>query len=129
MSYRDPNLGATNRVFEGIPEYLAQFEADERDMTKYIIGTISDLDTPLNPSAKGARSMTAYLQGITSEDIQKERDQITGATREDIRGLADLIRSVLSDGCLCVIGNESALRAEEELFMKLENLCQDAPVK
>ena len=129
VSYRDPNLGATNRVFEGIPEYLAQFEADERDMTKYIIGTISDLDTPLNPSAKGARSMTAYLQGITSEDIQKERDQITGATREDIRGLADLIRSVLSDGCLCVIGNESALRAEEELFMKLENLCQDAPVK
>ena len=32
----------TDQVFEGVADYLEQFDADERDMTKYVIGTISD---------------------------------------------------------------------------------------
>lgn len=123
VSYRDPNLAATNEVYEGIPAYLENFDADESEMTGYIIGTISDIDTPLNPSAKGARSMTAYLQELTYEDIQRERDQILGADAQDIQNLKELITAVLSDGNLCVIGNEEALLAEKEMFMKLENLC------
>lgn len=123
VSYRDPNLAATNEVYEGIPAYLENFDADESEMTGYIVGTISDIDTPLNPSAKGARSMTAYLQELTYEDIQKERDQVLGANAQDIQNLKELITAVLSDGNLCVIGNEEALLAEKEMFMKLENLC------
>ena len=53
MSYRDPNLEKTNRVFEESVGYTESFEVSDRDMTKYIIGTISNLDTPLNPNAKG----------------------------------------------------------------------------
>ena len=45
----------TNEIYEGIPEYLENFDADERDMTKYVIGTISELDTPLTPSQKGSQ--------------------------------------------------------------------------
>ena len=123
VSYRDPNLAVTNEVYEGIPAYLENFDADESEMTGYIVGTISDIDTPLNPSAKGARSMTAYLQELTYEDIQKERDQVLGANAQDIRNLKEPIEAVLSDGNLCVIGNEEALLAEKEMFMKLENLC------
>ena len=75
VSYRDPNLGATNAVYEGIPEYLKTFSIDDRDMTKYVIGAFSELDAPLNPSAKGARNLGAWLSGITDEMVQKERDQ------------------------------------------------------
>ena len=53
VSYRDPNLSKTNEVYDGIPAYLEQFTADEHEMTKYIIGTISEMDTPMNPFAKG----------------------------------------------------------------------------
>lgn len=123
VSYRDPNLSATNEIYDGIPEYLANFTADERDMTKYIIGTISEMDTPLNPSAKGARSMTAYLQEMTYEDIQQERNEVIGATEEDIRSLKDLIAAALSDQAFCVIGNEDNLKSEKELFRELKNLC------
>ncbi|MGN0141781.1 MAG: insulinase family protein [Roseburia sp.] len=122
VSYRDPNLKKTNAIYERIPEYLEQFTADEHDMTKYIIGTISDMDTPLNPNAKGARSMTAYLQGLSFADIQKERDQVIGATEADIRGLKPLIEAVLSDGNLCVIGNEETLQVEKAMFQELKNL-------
>lgn len=123
VSYRDPNMGKTNQIYDKIPEYIENFEADERDMTKYIIGTVSDMDTPLNPSAKGARSMTAYLQGLTETDIQKERDQVLNASAADIRALKGLIQSVLEDEDICVIGNEETLKNEKEMFLQLENLC------
>ena len=123
VSYRDPNLAETNEVYDKIAEYVGAFEADERDMTKYIIGTISDMDTPLNPSAKGARSMTAYLQEMTYEDFQKEREEIIGATAEDIRGLRGLLASVLDDDAICVIGSEEMLKNNEKMFLYLENLC------
>lgn len=122
VSYRDPNLGKTNEIYEKIPEFVKNFEPDERDMTKYIIGTFGSLDTPMNPEAKGSRSMSAYLQHIAYEDIQKERDDILNATPEDIRELADVIAAILEDDCFCVVGNENALRAESGLFMSIQNL-------
>ena len=91
-------------------------------MTKYVIGTFGSLDTPMNPEAKGSRSMSAYLQELPFEQIQKERDEILNATPEDIRALSDLIASVISDECLCVIGNENAIRAERELFASIQTL-------
>ena len=98
------------------------FEADEHEMTKYIIGTLGGLDTPLYPEGKGNRSMSAYLRKLTEEDIQKERNEILGATQEDIRALADMIEAVLSDGNFCVIGNEKNIRSEEEMFMGIRSL-------
>ncbi len=122
VSYRDPNLRKTNEVYEGIPEYLEQFDADEREMTKYIIGAISDLDTPLTPFSKGLRSAGAYFSGLTSEDLQKERDEILSASSEQIRALAPLVRSVLKEEAICVVGSEEKIRKEQELFASIRML-------
>ena len=122
VSYRDPNLAATNQVYEGIPEYLRNFSIDERDMTKYVIGTISDVDTPLTPSLKGARNLSAYLSGVTDEMMQQERDEILDVTQEDIRALADIVQAVLDTGALCVVGNDEQIRAQESMFGEVKNL-------
>lgn len=122
VSYRDPNLSKTNEVYDGIPAYLEQFTADEHEMTKYIIGTISEMDTTMNPFAKGERSMTAYLQGLTFEELQKERNQVIGATDTDIRNLKDLVASVLNEQNICVVGNEEKLKQEKTLFKECKNL-------
>lgn len=121
-TYRDPNLRRSNEVFDGIPAYLEQFDADERDMARYIIGTVSELDAPLTPSAKGARSLTAYLSHVTDADFQKERDEVLSASPEDIRRLKDLTAAVLAEENLCVIGNETALEKESGLFFTVEDL-------
>ncbi len=121
-SYRDPNLGATNEVYEGVPEYLENFQVGEEEMTKYIIGTFSGVDAPLTPSAKTVRSATAYLTGLTEEMLQKEREEILGATQEDIRRLAGIVRAILKEGAFCAIGNEQKLKEEEGLFLGLKNL-------
>ncbi len=121
-SFRDPNLGKTNEVYEKMPEYIRNFRADEREMTKYIIGTLGNMDTPLYPEGKGQRAMTAYLKKLTLEELQEERDEILGATDEDIRKLAEPIQAVLSDACICVIGNENNIQKEKELFKKIRSL-------
>ena len=122
VSYRDPNIANTNQIYEGIPEYLEGFSIDERDMTKYVIGTISDVDTPLTPSLKGNRNLSAYLSGVTMDMIQQERDEILNVTQEDIRNLADIVRAVLNTGALCVIGNDEQIKADRDMFGEIKNL-------
>lgn len=122
VSYRDPNLSDTLDVYDRIPEYIKSFSPDERDMTKYIIGTFSALDTPMNPEAKGSRSLSAYLEGITYEQIQKERNEILNAQPEDIRRLADLVEAVLKKDSICVIGNENMIKESAGLFDNVEKL-------
>ena len=122
VSYRDPHLKRTLEVYEGIPEYVRTFQADEREMTKYIIGTISGKDVPRTPQMQGSISKTAYFCGITEEMMQKERDQILNADVEDIRKLAPLVEAILSDDAVCVVGSETAIEKEREIFKEIKSL-------
>lgn len=121
-SYRDPNLEKTNAVYEGVPEYLRNFGVSERDMTKYIIGTISNLDRPMTPAMKGNRSMNLYMNRVSEEMIREERNQILDAKEEDIRGLADLVQAVLNCDQICVIGSEEKIEEQKDLFMEVRDL-------
>ncbi|BBF45225.1 protein hypA [Lachnospiraceae bacterium KM106-2] len=121
-SYRDPKLAETDEVYAKTEDYVANFTVEERDMTKYIIGAISSMDTPLTPSAKGNRSLSAYLSGVTQEDLQRERDEVLHATQEDMRNLAPIVKAVYDAGNICVIGNETRIDEQKELFKTVENL-------
>ena len=122
MSYRDPNLEKTNEVYEGVVDYLKNFSVSERDMTKYIIGTISNIDQPMTPPTKGDRSMNLYMNQVSEEMIRKERAEILDATEEDIRNLADIVEAVLKNNYFCVIGNEEKIEEQKELFMELRSI-------
>ena len=69
VSYRDPHLKRTLDVYKGIPDYIRNFQTDEREMTKYIIGTISGKDVPRTPQMKGSVSKTAYFCVVTEECV------------------------------------------------------------
>ena len=122
VSYRDPNLGQTIDVFEKAADFIANYEANERTMTQYIIGAVSELDTPLTASGKGRRSREYYMADMTQEMLQTARNEVLDATPEDIRGMAEYIRAFMSDDFLCVVGNEQKIREEKNKFMKIENL-------
>ena len=121
-SYRDPNLEKTVEVYEQASAFVKGFEADERTMTQYIIGAISELDMPMNPAAKGLRSLSAYMTGITDEMLQKERDQVLSADQESIRQLGEYIDAFMDEDCLCVVGNAQKIKGDEKLFYHIENL-------
>ncbi len=122
VSYRDPNLGKTVETYEKVVDYLENFEAGEREMTQFIIGTLSGEDTPLTPSAKGNRSFMSYMSNIDEALLQRERDELLGTTKEDIRNLAKYMKAFLEQDCICVIGNTNAIENEKELFKHIEPL-------
>ena len=122
VSYRDPHLKRTLDVYKGIPDYIRNFQADEREMTKYIIGTISGKDVPRTPQMKGSVSKTAYFCGVTEEMLQKERDQILNASAEDIHALAEIIEAVLAADQICVVGSESKVAEASDVLMEVKPL-------
>ena len=124
VSYRDPKLKETLDVFRALPDYLRALNLDERTMTKYIIGTMSEVDMPMNAAAKGSFALLAHFAHLTDEDFQRERDEILGATPQDIPKLAAYAEALLSTECLCVIGSESAIDAASDLFDSTEAFVQ-----
>ena len=122
VSYRDPNLENTVSVYKQAADYIAAFEADERAITQFMIGAISDLDTPMNPAAKGLWSLSAYMTDLTDADFQKERDELLSTTAEDFKKTAEYIRAFMADECFCVVGNAEKIKAAEDMFDKVENL-------
>lgn len=122
VSYRDPNLAQTNDVFKSVPEFIENFEENEQEMTKYVIGTIGRLDTPMNPNAKGLRDFALYYSQTTYEELVKARHQIIDVETKDIRELAPYVKKVLDMENICVIGNEKIVEDNKELFNEVKNL-------
>lgn len=122
VSYRDPNLKETNEVYDGLPEYLRNFNATESEMTKYIIGSISNIDMPKTPRAKGASSLLAYMTGVTNEDMQKEREEVLATTVEDLNELSKSFEAALAQDCICVIGNSEKIEENKDMFINIINL-------
>lgn len=121
-SYRDPNLLETYEIYKKAPDYVRSFEADERDMTKYIIGAISRMDAPLTPSADGNFSLICYLMGIDDSDLQRTRDEVLGATPEVIRGLAGYVEAAVDGGVICAIGDEARIEAAKDAFTEVKSV-------
>lgn len=119
VSYRDPNLKRTLDVYDGVVDYLKNFTVSERDMTKYIIGTMSGIDQPMTPASKGERSMNLYMNKVSAEVIREERNQILDAEQDDIRALYKVAEAVLQADQMCVIGGEDKIEEEKELFKTL----------
>jgi Zn-dependent M16 (insulinase) family peptidase len=121
-SYRDPKLRETLDVYKKAADFIRSFDASDRDMTKYIIGTISTMDQPLEPAALGDRSFGAYQCGITEEMVAKEREQVLTSSQDTIRSLAPYIDNMMNADTVCAIGNESKILEAEDVFGTLRSL-------
>ncbi|MGN0515162.1 MAG: insulinase family protein [Lachnospiraceae bacterium] len=122
VSFRDPNIKETNEIYENAVDYIRNFSVSERDMTKYVIGTIGELDTPMNPQAKGNRSFSAYLSNVNYEDLLRERIEIIDASANDIRNLYAPVKEMLVDDYFAVIGNAEQIKECEDMFDTVKNL-------
>ncbi|PKM95403.1 MAG: peptidase M16 [Firmicutes bacterium HGW-Firmicutes-1] len=122
VSYRDPNLKETLEVYDNMFSYISTFSGDEREMRKYIIGTISKLDQPLTPSMKNDKMISLYFGNISGEHLQKERDEVLTTTPEQIRELAFLIKDTLKQDNVCVLGNEKKVEELKVLFGETKHL-------
>ena len=118
-SYRDPNLTETLDVFNGTADYIRNFAASEREMDKYIIGTMSNIDTPLTPQMKGSAAATCWLRGITEADRQQARDEILNTRQKDVRALAELVEDCMDENVLCVFGGQDKIQENQQVFSEV----------
>ena len=121
-SYRDPNLQETLKVYDNTAEFLRNFSVSEREMRKYIIGTISNMDTPLTPALKGEAATSCYIAGLTDEMRQKQREEVLATTQEDIRKLADLVDACMKENALCVLGGSSKINECKDVFKSVTTI-------
>lgn len=121
-SWRDPHLNRTMKVYRDAVDYVANFDATEEEMTKYVIGTMGAIDAPLTPRMEGERGFNAVNSGNTIERVQMYRNQILDVTAEDIRALAPIIKAVLDQNYCCTIGSAGKVEEDNESFMTVRGL-------
>ncbi|MDD2716987.1 MAG: insulinase family protein [Candidatus Wallbacteria bacterium] len=122
VSHSDPNLAETLQMFRETGKYLDNFRPSEREMRKYIIGTIGKFDEYLTPAQKGERAACDFLSGRSHEDLQRERDEILSTTPSDIRSFAGMIDELTKKNCLCVLGSAPKIRKSRSLFSSVSRL-------
>ena len=120
LTYSDPQLAETIRAFDNADQFLSSFSASKSDMRRFIIGSIARLDLPLTPSIQGDTAFRRYLQNITIDDLQKEREEVLSTTVRDIQLMKDLVHNVMATNCFCVYGNEKNLESNKNIFSSLK---------
>lgn len=122
VSYRDPNLDKTIRVYEQAADYIQDAELDERTVTQFIIGAVSEMDTPMTPATRGSYSLGGYMTGLSMEKVQKERDELLAVSADTIRGLSRYVKAFMEEDYLCVVGNGEKIKENKDLFLNVDQL-------
>lgn len=119
VSYRDPKLEETLAAYDNVTKYLRGFSPDSREMERYIVSTVGELDAPVTAAAAGEKALGDYLCNITQEDLEREREEVLGTSAAEIRALSGLVESVMEQGVICVLGNEGTVQEHKHLFRSL----------
>ncbi len=128
LSYRDPNLLKTIENYDGAAAYLKNVDEERlspAELTKSIIGAIGALDAYQLPDAKGFTSLVRYLAGENDELRQQFRDQVLGASIEDVKAFGSVLEKVVQSGKVVVVGAQEALQAanqEREGWLTIQKL-------
>ena len=117
-SYRDPNLTETLDIYYNINNYVANIDADEKDLNKYIIGTLNSLDVLMSPSAQAAYSLNKYITDSPFEVYDKLVNEIKNTTVEDLRKLTTEFENIKSKAYTCVLGSKDKVLENKQLFNK-----------
>ncbi len=115
-SYRDPNLEKTYQIYNEASQFVENFNENQKQMTKYILGTINSLDRPKSNAEKFDISLARHFMGITPEALQKERDEILTTSCADIRKYNKLLQQAMKSNNYCTVGNEDKIQEQKYLF-------------
>ncbi len=124
VSYRDPNLARTYKVYEGIPEYLANFKATDAEMSKQIIGSIANIDIPLSPRMTLDTACHFNYANITPDYRLRIRSELLNTSVADVRSQADNFRKALATGIKVTVGANSKIQEDKDMFDEIENILE-----
>ncbi len=115
-SYRDPNVDMTYDTYRALPDFLRNFEADESEMTKLVIGAFSGLDQPMRVWSEAHVADIRAFAGITDDQRQANRTATLRTTTDDIRASAEMVEKILESASVCTVGAADKVNAAAHLF-------------
>lgn len=116
VSYRDPHLAETLRVYAALPEFIRKLDLTDSEYDRDLIGTMGSIDAPRTADQDGSLAFRRYLTGIDQQLIQRRRDEILGSTPSSLRQFADALAAFAEHGTRCVFGGQAAIAANAERF-------------
>lgn len=121
-SYRDPNLIETYKIYNDLWKKIEKFDASDRELTKYIIGTLNRLDQPKTNVERLNDAINKEYRGFEEDFEVVERKQIINTTKEEILQYMDLLKNIVVDKNYCTIGNEGKIVSNKEFFNSTRKL-------
>ena len=113
-SYRDPRVGDTFGVYDGVSDWIEANMPDTEEIGSMIVSTVgSAYFAPRSPIDLGNAALARYLVGQTAADRQAEIETILATTPADFKDYADTIRTLHAEGkgIRTALGGADAIRA------------------
>ncbi|RME58956.1 MAG: hypothetical protein D6780_05895, partial [Candidatus Dadabacteria bacterium] len=109
LSWQDPNIARTLKIFKTVADYLEKISQD--DLRKAIVTTVGRMDWVDHPKLEGDKAFRRRLLGITDEMRQRWRESLFNTTLEDAKTFAELLRKTKFRTVL--VGPQSVLKDVE----------------
>jgi Zn-dependent M16 (insulinase) family peptidase len=121
LSYRDPHIVETLKVFEDAQSHYARQEMSAAEMEKAVISALGALDKPMDPAGRGYMAMMRHFAGATDPVRQTFRDRIFQAVPSDVKdAVADYFARASSHRAVAVYSAQEKLEeANQRLTEKL----------
>jgi presequence protease len=111
LSYRDPQLALTLRVFDEAADWAAGGRFDTEAIDEAVLAVFGDLDRPLAPGSRGAREFANLRQGLTEDLRQQLRERVLAVDRVQLMTAAERYLVAGRKGSVVsVVGGEEALQ-------------------
>lgn len=117
-SYRDPNLKETLDIYYNIDKYVKNFTSDNKEMNKYIIGTLNTLDVIMSPSALATYSLNLYLTNSPFYKYDEIVEEIKNTNVDDVNKLSSNFINMKDKAYVCVLGSKEKILSNPDLFRK-----------
>lgn len=101
---------------------LANREYTEKDLTEFIVGTVSELDSPKKPSAEAKELDRRHFCGITDAMMAEDRKALCSVTAETVKAQAADLAKQMANGTRVAFGSKDAVEAAKALFDRVETL-------
>ncbi len=111
LSYRDPNVLATLDIYDRTGDFLRNLRLNDQELTRALIGAISDLDSYQLPDARGFTAALRRINGVTDDERQRLRDEVLSTTEGHFHAFAAALDAVRDNGWVTILGGEAALTA------------------
>ena len=120
-SFRDPQPGRSLGIFRRSAEFIRSFCAQGEELTRMILGAVSNADPLLNTKGRIGLAESMYFKGTTHEAQCRMIRELMETTPAELLALADILEAAAGDNAVCVVAGQSLLDACGE---QLSGTCQ-----